>query len=115
MQILHTLTKQQFSDVVFRFKSAEVTDSGADKNAAGTKLDWERGTVTLCADCDGEELIMQFDFILYGGGNIELAHEPDVKYNFRVVDEFFYTVVEDAQSIMDSVPWKCEASRVLGY
>ena len=106
MKILHTVNQAQFDEIVFSFKSSEITDSGIDENEDGTMTSWDRGTVTLSADCHGAELLIQFDFVEYDGKGFEIAKEPYVKFNFRLVDDFFYEIDADAQKIIDAVPWE---------
>ncbi|SCZ84783.1 hypothetical protein [Nitrosomonas mobilis] len=106
MKILYTLNRAQFDAIAFGFKSSEIADSGIDENADGTMTSWDRGTVTLSADCHGEELLMEFDFVQYDGKGFEIAKEPYVKFNFRLVDDFFYSTDIDAQGIIDSVAWE---------
>lgn len=106
MKILYTLNRAQFADASFQFKSSEITDSGIDENEDGTLTSWDRGTVTLSADCHGEELLMEFDFVQYDGKGVEIAKEPYLKFNFRLVDDYFYEIDADAQGIIDSVAWE---------
>jgi len=106
MKILYTLNRAQFADASFQFKASEITDSGSDENEDGTLSTWYRGTVTLSAMCHDEELLMQFDFVEYDGKGFEFAEEPYLKFNFRLVDDYFYALDIDAQSLLESVPWE---------
>lgn len=100
------MNRAQFDEIALGFKSSEITDTGVDENADGTLSPWQRGRVTLSAMCHDEELLMAFDFVEYDGKGFEIAEEPYVKYNFRLVDDYFYAIDIDAQSLLDSVPWE---------